>query len=69
MADERSHCSCAFNCRTRAEMRSRHGTPERFDADLWRAIGEISHAEATRASAKYRAEYAAAPEGGDDAAG
>jgi hypothetical protein len=57
-------CSCAFGCRSREEMRARHGDPEQFLGALTRAFdaGDISFNEAERANLKYRAEWHEAPE-------
>lgn len=55
-------CSCAAGCRSREEMRRRHGTPEEFAEAVRRAVGEISLDEASAAIARYEAEYGAAKE-------
>lgn len=53
-------CSCDHHCKTKAEMRMRHGTPEVFAAAVFRALGEISLDEAQAGIDRYRAEYIAA---------
>jgi len=55
-------CSCVYECRSREEMRIRHGDPEQFANALADALGEISFAEAERANLRYRKEWASAPE-------
>lgn len=57
-------CSCYLGCRSREEMRARHGDPEAFLVSLERAFqaGDISFHEAERANLKYRAEWHEAPE-------
>ena len=50
--------------KTRAELRSSHGTPEEFERAVWEAHGQlfVTTDEAVAAIGKYREEYAAAPE-------
>lgn len=56
-------CSCSRHCRSRAEMRERHGTPDRFALSVMGAVPAwISVAEAERAIDLYREAYAKAPE-------
>ena len=57
-------CSCYLGCRSREEMRARHGDPEAFLASLELAFqaGDITFHEAERANLKYRAEWHNAPE-------
>lgn len=57
-------CSCLQGCRSREEMRERHGDPDKFLDSLTRAFhaGDISFDEAERANLKYRAEWREAPE-------
>lgn len=57
-------CSCSHGCRSRAEMRERHGDPDKFLDSLTRAFhaGDISFNEAERANLRYRAEWHEAPE-------
>lgn len=57
-------CSCSFGCRSREEMRERHGDPDKFLDALTRAFhaGDISFYEAERANRRYRAEWNEAPE-------
>jgi hypothetical protein len=59
-----SVCSCELGCRSREEMRARHGTPSEFENGLADAIGDgmISLHEAELANRKYRKEWAEAPE-------
>jgi len=59
-----SACSCVLGCRSREEMRARHGDPEQFLASLERAFqdGFISFAETESANLRYRAEWDEAPE-------
>lgn len=52
---------CLYDCKSRREMRTRHGTPEEFAAAVSKAIGEISVDEALLAIQRYRLEYADAP--------
>lgn len=56
-------CSCYLGCRSREEMRARHGDQEAFLASLERAFnaGDISFHECERANLKYRAEWHGAP--------
>lgn len=55
---------CKHNCRTKAEMRKLHGTPEAFWADLMVAYADlfITMPEAERAAQRYREVYLQAPE-------
>jgi hypothetical protein len=57
-------CSCTFGCRSREEMRAKHGDPDKFLDSLTRAFhaGDISFDEAERANLRYRAEWIEAPE-------
>ena len=57
-------CSCSRGCRSREEMRKRHGTPAEFLEALGNAFedGFISWDEAERANLGYRAEWHEAPE-------
>ena len=57
-------CSCGLGCRSREEMRARHGDPDKFLDALTRAFhaGDISFNEAERANLQYRAEWHKAPE-------
>jgi hypothetical protein len=57
-------CSCTFGCRSREEMRERHGDPDQFLDALTHAFkdGDISFGEAERANIRYRAEWREAPE-------
>lgn len=41
-------------------LKAKHGTPEQFEESVWRALGDISVAEARTAIAKYHAEWRAA---------
>jgi hypothetical protein len=43
--------------KTTEELRKAHGTPREFADAVWRAVGEISIAEASAAIAKYQREY------------
>lgn len=49
--------------KTKEELRAAHGTPEEFEAAVWRAANDlfITDDEARAGIEKYRAEYAAAP--------
>ncbi len=57
-------CCCTFGCRSREEMRARHGTPDEFVDALSEAVGDgvISFSEAERANLMYRGEWNDAPE-------
>lgn len=57
-----SACAVSPRCRTRAEMRANHGTPEQFIAAISRAAGEMTVAEADRAVARYCDAWNAATE-------
>ena len=64
---ERSRCRrCAFEppCRTRHEMRQRHGTPDEFNQVVWRVHtqGFCTHAEYLIALGEYSIDYARMPE-------
>jgi hypothetical protein len=55
--------------KTKAELRSSHGTPEEFEKAVWEACNNlvITEKEAEAAIVKYRVEYTAAEEGNIDA--
>ena len=56
-------CSCHHGCRSREEMRKRHGTPDKHAINVYAAVPSfISVTEANAGIARYRAEYDAAPE-------
>jgi hypothetical protein len=50
--------------KTRAELRSNHGTPEEFEQAVWKAFADlfVTMDEAVEAISKYREEYAGASE-------
>lgn len=52
-------CGLTPPCRSQAEMRSRHGTPEEFAAAVW-GCPDISGAEAQAAADSYRRAYESA---------
>jgi hypothetical protein len=45
------------------ELKVKHGTPEQFEAAVWRALGEISVKEAIDGIHKYEREWAEAGNG------
>ena len=48
---------------TRADLAAKHGTPEEFEAAVWRAAAELDFADVRRAIDDYRREWAEAPHG------
>lgn len=57
-------CSCSKGCRSRREMRERHGTPHQFEVALERAYFDlmVTHDEMIEANRKYRGQYETALE-------
>jgi len=57
-------CSCKAGCKNRVEMRESHGHPDDFAERVWASSDMlmITPDEARAAEAKYRSEWAAAPE-------
>ena len=57
--------------KTKNELREAHGTPEEFERAVWAASNDlfVTDDEARAAILKYRAEYAAAPDGPTPSAG
>ena len=54
-------CDCCDQSTTREEMEQRHGTPESFEAAVWRALGEITYDEYLAAVRRYRRQWWQAP--------
>ena len=62
MQAKKKQC-CDAGCTTRAQMRERHGHPDKFAIACYAAVpGFISVDEAEAGIARYRARYEAAPE-------
>lgn len=60
--DDTSKC-CDAGCTTRAEMRERHGDPDKFAVSCFAAVPAfISVDEANAAIERYRGVYSVAPE-------
>jgi hypothetical protein len=54
-------CSCEAKCKTRAEMKERHGDPRSFAAAVWNAMDMVTPEEAKDAIAKYEREWSDTP--------